>query len=175
MERRRREWEGKAFNFPHVSEYTDRGNVENNLTDEERNNIKSDVKIKAMCFNGDIENGLELKEREEDGKDGKDATANNKNNNNNNNNNNNGNDSIPSKKKHSKATKVDVEYFVRQEKFTSLILAHPQLDPKTTLPQLLEFCAKLNAFHRVEHDPPAFSRCHACFAKKRSCCFNDYL
>ena len=42
------------FNFPHVSEYTDRGNVENNLTDEERNNIKSDVKIKAMCFNGDM-------------------------------------------------------------------------------------------------------------------------
>ena len=66
---------------------------------------------------------LELKEREEDGKDGKDATANNKNNNNNNNNNN-GNDIIPSKKKHSKATKADVEYFVRQEKFTSLILAH---------------------------------------------------
>lgn len=120
-----------------------------NLSDEERSVIMT-ISLRELAkekkrWEEELENGLELKEREEDGKDGKDATANNKNNNNNNNNNN-GNDSIPSKKKHSKATKADVEYFVRQEKFTSLILAHPQLDPKTTLPQLLEFCANSTPF-----------------------------
>jgi len=85
------------------------------------------------------ENGLELKEEEEDGKAEKDADAKNKNNSN-------GNDSIPSKKKLTKATRADVDYFIRKEKFTSLILAHPQLDPKTTLPQLLEFCANSTPF-----------------------------
>ena len=42
------------FNFPHISEYNHRGNVEEPLTDEERKNIKSDVKIKPMCFNGNM-------------------------------------------------------------------------------------------------------------------------
>ena len=42
------------FNFPHVSEYTERGDIEKNLTDEERKNIKSDVKIEPMCFDGDM-------------------------------------------------------------------------------------------------------------------------
>ena len=114
-----------------------------NLTDEERSvimttSLRELAKAKRK-WEEEQENGLELKEEEEDGKAEKDADAKNKNNSN-------GNDSIPSKKKLTKATRADVDYFIRKEKFTSLILAHPQLDPKTTLPQLLEFCANSTPF-----------------------------
>jgi tRNA (adenine-N(1)-)-methyltransferase non-catalytic subunit len=116
-----------------------------NLTDEERSvimttSLRELAKAKRK-WEEEQENGLELKEEEEDGKAEKDADAKNKNNSNGN-----GNDSIPSKKKLTKATRADVDYFIRKEKFTSLILAHPQLDPKTTLPQLLEFCANSTPF-----------------------------
>ena len=119
-----------------------------NLTDEERSTIMT-TSLRELAkakrkWEEELENGREEGEGgigEEKEKGEKDAPVNK-----NNKNNTNGNGSTPIRKKLAKATKADVEYFIRKEKFTSLILAHPQLDPKTTLPQLLEFCANSAPF-----------------------------
>lgn len=74
------------------------------------------------------------------------AARKNNNNNNNNNNKNGGSKETNNVRKIAKATNDDIERFITTEKFTSLILANPQLDPRTILPQLLEFCAKSTPF-----------------------------